>query len=163
MQFPRTFSTRFILGLIVTAPTVFLSTFGSAIAQPVFQPTLSKPQGNLEIKKPSSNLTHPGVAKLLQQAKNDPVFFRALTSNPEQALANINYLDPATKAALAKLIPEEIATGGLSEAASGCVCTGCCVTKIGKPGQAERLDPIRNLPSGGFNRINIPAKGINNR
>jgi hypothetical protein len=150
MQAFRSLSSRFLLGLVVTAPTVFLYTVSGAVAQQAPKPILVKPASSINIT-PILNSSKPGVARLLQQAKSDSEFYKLLIANPSQALANVDYLDAATKSELSKLIVEEINTGKLSEAASGCVCTGCCVTRIGKPGDAiQILQPVApiTLPAG---------------
>ncbi|MEB3179942.1 MAG: hypothetical protein VKL59_13025 [Nostocaceae cyanobacterium] len=143
MQAFRSLSSRFMLGLVVTAPTVFLYTITGAFAQLSPKPILVKPAGSININQTLSS-PKPGVAKLLQQAKTDPAFYNLLIANPSQALANVDYIDAATKTELSKLILQEISTGKLDpSAAADCVCTGCCITRIGKPGDAVQiLKPI---------------------
>jgi hypothetical protein len=139
MKLTHSFSGHLLLSLFVATPTVVLSTLAGVMAQPIRQPILSKP--SLEVN--TINRQVPGVAKVIQRAKSDPAFYQALVANPEKALANVNYLDANTKAALGRLITQEASFGTIDEVASGCVCTGCCVTSIGKPGTLERLDPLR--------------------
>jgi hypothetical protein len=130
-------SSRLLLSLFVAAPAVAISTLNGVNAQSIFQP-ISKPSFQLSQLRGKA----PGVDKVIARAKSDPVFYKALISNPERALADVNDLDPATKSSLAKLISQEASSGRINEAPSGCVCTGCCITRIGKS-HNYTIDPAR--------------------
>lgn len=144
----RSLSSHFLLGLVVTAPTVFLYTVSGALAQQAPKSTLVKPTALININK-TLNSRNPGVIKLLQQAKNDPEFYNLLIKNPSQALANVDYLDPATKTELSKLILEEINTGKLSpSAADGCTLTVICGSTCGHTSSLPNsLDTPTTLPA----------------
>jgi hypothetical protein len=110
-------SNRLLLTLAIVAPTVLMSAVAEAKPFNVKRPVLNTETTNL--KQPNLNWNSSVMLQLVQDAKDDPEFFRRLVSNPKTTLAEVDYLDPRTKNALTQLSPEALETQ-LEDAVSDC-------------------------------------------